>query len=128
MWWKPGPSLAARPRGKTPEEDLRLEESLLADEKELAEHVMLVDLARNDLGRVCEYGTVKVDHFKRIERYSHVMHIVSDVTGRFKRLRPPMTPSNPASRLEPFRARPRSGPWRSSRNWNLPGVASTAGR
>ncbi len=79
------PIAGTRPRGKTAEEDTRLEESLLADEKELAEHVMLVDLARNDLGRVCDYGTVKMEHFKRIERYSHVMHIVSDVTGRLKK-------------------------------------------
>ena len=79
------PIAGSRPRGKSPEEDKQLEESLLADEKELAEHVMLVDLARNDLGRVCDFGTVKVDHFKRVERYSHVMHIVSDVTGKLKK-------------------------------------------
>jgi anthranilate synthase component 1 len=74
----------SRPRGKDVAEDLALEEELLKDEKELAEHVMLVDLARNDLGRVCDYGTVKVNHFKRVERYSHIMHIVSDVTGNLK--------------------------------------------
>jgi anthranilate synthase component 1 len=79
------PIAGSRPRGKSAEEDKQLEESLLADEKELAEHVMLVDLARNDLGRVCDFGTVKVDHFKRVERYSHVMHIVSDVTGKLKK-------------------------------------------
>jgi anthranilate synthase component I len=79
------PIAGTRPRGKTPDEDKRLEDSLLADEKELAEHVMLVDLARNDLGRVCDYGTVQVEQFKRIERYSHVMHIVSDVTGRLQK-------------------------------------------
>jgi anthranilate synthase component 1 len=58
-----------------------LEENLLSDEKEKAEHIMLVDLARNDLGRVCKYGTVKVESLMRVERYSHVMHIVSDVSG-----------------------------------------------
>jgi len=79
------PIAGSRPRGLTPEEDKRMEESLLKDEKELAEHVMLVDLARNDLGRVCDFGTVKVGQFKRVERYSHVMHIVSDVTGRLKK-------------------------------------------
>jgi anthranilate synthase component 1 len=79
------PIAGSRPRGKTPEEDLALEQSLLVDAKELAEHVMLVDLARNDLGRVCDFGTVKVEHFKRVERYSHIMHIVSDVTGRLKK-------------------------------------------
>ncbi|HVM32236.1 MAG TPA: chorismate-binding protein, partial [bacterium] len=76
------PIAGSRPRGKNPAEDLALEEDLLKDEKELAEHVMLVDLARNDLGRVCEYGTVRVEQFKRVERYSHIMHIVSDVTGK----------------------------------------------
>jgi anthranilate synthase component 1 len=79
------PIAGSRPRGKTPEEDQKLEESLLEDQKELAEHVMLVDLARNDLGRVCDFGTVKVEHFKRVERYSHVMHIVSEVTGRLQK-------------------------------------------
>jgi anthranilate synthase component 1 len=78
------PIAGSRPRGKDYEADLKLEEDLLKDEKELAEHVMLVDLARNDLGRVCDYGTVKVNQFKRVERYSHIMHIVSDVTGRLK--------------------------------------------
>ena len=75
------PIAGTRPRGKTPEEDKRLEENLLSDEKEKAEHIMLVDLARNDLGRVCKYGTVKVESLMRVERYSHVMHIVSDVSG-----------------------------------------------
>jgi anthranilate synthase component 1 len=79
------PIAGSRPRGASSEEDERLEKDLLADEKELAEHVMLVDLARNDLGRVCDFGTVKVNQFKRIERYSHIMHIVSDVTGKLKR-------------------------------------------
>lgn len=76
------PIAGTRPRGRTPEEDLALEKELLADEKERAEHLMLVDLGRNDLGRVSEFGTVKCDTFMQIERYSHVMHIVSNVTGR----------------------------------------------
>ena len=79
------PIAGSRPRGKNPQEDQQLEEGLLADEKELAEHVMLVDLARNDLGRVCDFGSVKVNHFKRVERYSHIMHIVSDVTGKLQK-------------------------------------------
>ncbi|HLS90708.1 MAG TPA: anthranilate synthase component I family protein, partial [Limnochordia bacterium] len=76
------PIAGTRPRGLTPQEDEALVEELLADEKEVAEHVMLVDLARNDLGRVCEYGTIGVDERMVVEKYSHVMHIVSNVTGR----------------------------------------------
>ena len=78
------PIAGTRWRGKTPDEDLRLEKELLADEKERAEHLMLVDLARNDIGRVCDFGSVKVDEFMTIERYSHVMHIVSNVTGQLQ--------------------------------------------
>ncbi|MGC9034826.1 MAG: anthranilate synthase component I [Verrucomicrobiia bacterium] len=76
------PIAGTRPRGKTVEEDIALEKELLADPKERAEHIMLVDLARNDIGRVCEYGTVKVRDLMVIERYSHVMHIVSHVQGK----------------------------------------------
>ncbi|MBE0477378.1 MAG: anthranilate synthase component I [Coriobacteriia bacterium] len=76
------PLAGTRPRGADAAEDGRLRADLLADEKERAEHVMLVDLGRNDLGRVCEPGTVKVDELMEVERYSHVMHIVSNVTGR----------------------------------------------
>ncbi len=75
------PIAGTRPRGKTPEEDLQLEEDLKNDPKEIAEHVMLVDLGRNDLSRVCKPGTVKPVREQVIERYSHVMHIVSDVKG-----------------------------------------------
>ena len=75
------PIAGTRWRGKTDEEDVALAAELLADEKERAEHIMLVDLGRNDLGRVCEYGSVTVNELMVIERYSHVMHIVSDVTG-----------------------------------------------
>ncbi|MGY1671809.1 anthranilate synthase component I [Geodermatophilus sp. SYSU D00710] len=76
------PPAGTRPRGATEEEDLRLAEGLLADPKERAEHVMLVDLARNDLGRVCVPGTVEVPDFMRVEYYSHVMHLVSTVSGQ----------------------------------------------
>ncbi|MGB5532487.1 MAG: chorismate-binding protein [Acidimicrobiia bacterium] len=75
------PIAGTRPRGDDPAEDAALEAELLADPKERAEHVMLIDLARNDLGRVCEFGTVTVDDLMVIERYSHVMHIVSGVSG-----------------------------------------------
>ncbi|HSR43780.1 MAG TPA: anthranilate synthase component I [Acidimicrobiia bacterium] len=78
------PIAGTRPRGDTQAEDERLAEELLADPKERAEHVMLIDLARNDVGRVCEYGTVQVDDLMVIERYSHVMHIVSGVSGRLR--------------------------------------------
>jgi len=78
------PIAGTRPRGKTHDEDRELETSLLADPKENAEHLMLVDLGRNDLGRVCASGTVVVEDFKHIERYSHVMHIVTDVHGKLR--------------------------------------------
>jgi anthranilate synthase component 1 len=79
------PIAGTRPRGADAESDASLARDLLADPKERAEHVMLVDLGRNDLGRVCEYGTVKVSDFFTIERYSHVMHIVSHVEGTLRR-------------------------------------------
>jgi anthranilate synthase component I len=75
------PIAGTRPRGRSDEEDRRLAEELRRNEKERAEHVMLVDLGRNDLGRVCEYGTVRVPSFMTLERYSHVMHLVSVVEG-----------------------------------------------
>jgi anthranilate synthase component 1 len=78
------PIAGTRPRGANVEEDQRLADELLGDPKERAEHVMLVDLSRNDLGRVCEYGTVKVGELMVIENYSHVMHIVSSVLGRLR--------------------------------------------
>jgi anthranilate synthase component 1 len=75
------PIAGTAPRGETPEEDVRLAGALLANEKERAEHVMLVDLGRNDVGRVSKAGSVRVPRFMEIERYSHVMHIVSNVEG-----------------------------------------------
>jgi anthranilate synthase component 1 len=78
------PIAGTRPRGRTPDEDRSLAEELLADEKELAEHRMLVDLGRNDVGRVADYGTVRVPDLMVVERYSHVMHIVSQVEGKLR--------------------------------------------
>jgi anthranilate synthase component 1 len=78
------PIAGTRPRGGDLAEDERIAAELLADEKERAEHVMLVDLGRNDLGRVCRYGTVNVDSFMTVETYSHVMHIVSNVSGELR--------------------------------------------
>jgi len=76
------PIAGTRPRGRTDEEDLRLADELKRNEKERAEHVMLVDLGRNDLGRVCEFGTVRVPQYMGLERFSHVMHLVSTVEGK----------------------------------------------
>jgi anthranilate synthase component 1 len=79
------PIAGTRPRGRNEEEDRRLERQLRNDAKERAEHIMLVDLGRNDLGRVSEYGSVKVDELMAVERYSHVMHLVSSLRGRLRR-------------------------------------------
>ena len=78
------PLAGTRPRGKTSEEDAALEEELLKDEKELAEHNMLVDLGRNDLGRISEFGSVKVEKYMQVQRFSHVMHIGSTVCGKLR--------------------------------------------
>ena len=79
------PLAGTRPRGKTPEEDKALEADLLQDEKELAEHNMLVDLGRNDIGKISELGSVKVEKYLTVERYSCVMHLGSTVTGTIKK-------------------------------------------
>lgn len=80
------PIAGTRPRGKSMTLDRQLAEELVSNAKERAEHLMLVDLARNDLGRVCEYGTIRVDELMTVERYSHVMHLVSNVSGQIKEL------------------------------------------
>ncbi len=89
-WATTHPIAGTRWRGRTEEEDQLLEKDLLADEKERAEHLMLVDLGRNDLGRVCVPGTVRVEDYSHIERYSHVMHLVSTVTGLLAESRTPL--------------------------------------
>lgn len=89
------PIAGTLPRGKTAEDDWRLSGELLSDEKERAEHVMLVDLGRNDVGRIAEYGTVEVTELMQVEKYSHVLHIVSEVQGRIR---------EPLSALDVFRA------------------------
>ncbi|MGE5628046.1 MAG: anthranilate synthase component I [Solirubrobacterales bacterium] len=81
---KTNPIAGTRPRGGSEEQDLKLKAELLEDEKEKAEHVMLVDLGRNDIGRISEFGTVKLDRFLEVDFYSHVMHIVSMVSGKLK--------------------------------------------
>jgi len=86
-WATTHPIAGTRWRGVSEEEDQLLEKELLSDEKERAEHLMLVDLGRNDLGRVCVPGTVRVEDYSHIERYSHVMHLVSTVTGQLARHR-----------------------------------------
>jgi anthranilate synthase component 1 len=78
------PIAGTRQRGKTVEDDQTLAKELLSDEKEKAEHLMLVDLGRNDVGKVSEFGTVNVEEFMKVENYSHVMHIVSDIKGKLK--------------------------------------------
>jgi len=96
-------------KSPTPAEDMALEKDLLADEKELAEHLMLVDLARNDIGRVCTYGSIRVPEKNVIERYSHVMHIVSQVEGQITagRITRPPSPRAPGRTW-----RRDSAPWR----------------
>lgn len=78
------PIAGTKPRGKTNEQDLEIEKALLEDEKELAEHRMLVDLGRNDLGKVCEFGSIHLKKYMLVEKYKYVMHLVSEVCGKLK--------------------------------------------
>jgi anthranilate synthase component I len=107
----------------TPQQDRDHERDLVADAKERAEHVMLVDLARNDLGRVCEVGTVRVGEMMQVERYSHVMHLVSSVTGQLREGLGPVDVLRAVFPPAPSRARRRSGRWRSSTSSSRPAAA-----
>ncbi len=123
------PIAGTRPRGKTHEEDLALEAELLADPKERAEHLMLIDLGRNDVGRVSETGSVKVTDSFVIERYSHVMHIVS--AGRRRSARGPQLhgrAQGDVPRRHRVAARRRSARSKSSRNSNRTSATSTPAR
>ena len=120
------PIAGSKPRGATPEEDAALEAELLADEKERAEHVMLVDLGRNDLGRVCGPGTVEVVEFMEVRRYSHVMHLESTVVGQLAAVTVRSTRSWPPSRPARSPVPRRSARWRSSTSSSRPGAACTA--
>ncbi len=123
------PIAGTRRRGATEAEDRALERELLADPKERAEHVMLVDLGRNDVGRVAKIGSVKVTELMTVERYSHVMHIVSNVRGRTaRRDATPSTRFAPPSRKARSRARRKSARWRLSTNSNRCAAASTPAR
>ena len=122
------PIAGTRPRGANEDEDALLAEELKADEKEKAEHIMLVDLGRNDLGRVCEFGSVEVLDLMLIEKYSHVMHLVSSLRGDLRKISTGLTRSWPVSLREPSPALQRCGPWRSSTHWNRRVVESTQER
>ncbi len=121
------PLAGTRRRGATEEEDLQLAEELLADPKERAEHVMLVDLGRNDVGRVAQYGTVQISDVMTIERYSHVMHISSNVQGR---LAPGKTSFDALRACLPVgtvSGAPKCGPCRSSTSWSRIAAVPTPG-
>ena len=122
------PLAGTRPRGHTDQEDRRLAEELLADPKERAEHIMLVDLGRNDVGRVARFGTVQLADVMTIERYSHVMHITSNVSGELaadKDAFDALAACLPAGTVS---GAPRCARCRSSTNWNHTAAAPTAGR
>ena len=119
------PIAGTRRRGHSEAEDQALEAELLADPKELAEHLMLIDLGRNDTGRVAQVGTVRVTEQMIVERYSHVMHIVSNVVGD---LRPGLTAIDVLRATFPagtVSGAPRSAPWRSSTSWSRSSAGST---
>ena len=121
------PIAGTRPRGATESQDRAMETDLLADQKELAEHIMLVDLGHNDLGRVCEMGSVQVSDLMSVVRYSHVMHIASRVTGKILPGKSCIDVLRRRSRPGRSPALPRFARWRSLTNWSIPAVPSTRG-
>ena len=120
------PIAGTRPRGETPEEDKANEIDLLADKKELAEHLMLLDLGRNDTGRVAKIGTVRPTEQFIIERYSHVMHIVSNVVGELREDKDALDAFLPVCPQARFPVRPRCARWRSLTSWSRKNAASMA--
>lgn len=122
------PLAGTRQRGKSYEEDQRLEKELLADEKERAEHNMLVDLGRNDLGKICDFGTVEVEKYMSIERYSHVMHIGSTVKGQLRKDKTAVDAIDSVLPAEPSPVHQSSVPARSSTSWKTTSAAFTAVR
>ena len=123
------PIAGTRPRGNTPEQDAVLAEELAADPKERAEHLMLIDLARNDIGRIAEIGSVKVTEQKVIEKYSHVQHIVSHVEGELQAGHDqPRRAARDVSGRHAVTARPRCARWRSSTSSSRSSAASTPAR
>ena len=122
------PIAGTRPRGADEKADQELADEMLHDEKERAEHVMLVDLGRNDVGRVSEYGSVKVDRLMFIERYSHVMHLVSTIEGKLKAELTAVDALRACFPAGTFPARPRCEPWKSSKSWSHRGAEPTAAR
>ena len=122
-----GPIAGTRPRGKTVEEDMALEKELLADKKEIAEHTMLVDLGRNDIGRVSEFGSVKVTRFKYCGAFSHVMHIITDVEGKLRKCtKLVLTHLVQHFLQEHFRVHRKSVQWKSLTNLKKRNVQHTA--
>ena len=112
------PLAGTRPRGKTDEEDQQLEKDLLADPKELAEHNMLVDLGRNDIGKISRFGTVEVEKYLSIERFSHVMHIGSTVKGLIREDKDALSAVQmPSYRQGHYPEHQKFGPVRSLMNW-----------
>ena len=121
------PLAGTRRRGRDEAEDRALATELLADPKERAEHIMLVDLGRNDVGQVAEYNSVQLSDLMKVERYSHVMHITSNVTGQLRKGKTAFDALRAGLPAGTVSGAPRCGPWRSSTRWNPPSADRTRG-